>query len=227
MKPVYFLVILIFLAFLIEILSIALKVTGMDIRKARFQVISMLTNTGFTTREAELITQHPVRRKIAEAVMLISYVGTATIISLLITLMESAFSVEQLVMFLAVLAMTVYFLRNRWLLYRFEKIVEKQITKKMLKRQRYRPVEEVLNLNDEYGVAEFVVEENSKLTGKTLLESGLKQRFIQVLNIDKGDKIIHFPRTDYVFYPGDKVLVYGQIDNIKKLVSNLNSEAEE
>jgi Trk K+ transport system NAD-binding subunit len=97
----------------------------------------------------------------------------------------------------------------------------------MLKRQRYRPVEEVLNLNDEYGVAEFVVEENSKLTGKTLLESGLKQRFIQVLNIDKGDKIIHFPRTDYVFYPGDKVLVYGQIDNIKKLVSNLNSEAEE
>jgi Trk K+ transport system NAD-binding subunit len=141
--------------------------------------------------------------------------------------MESAFSVEQLVMFLAVLAMTVYFLRNRWLLYRFEKIVEKQITKKMLKRQRYRPVEEVLNLNDEYGVAEFVVEENSKLTGKTLLESGLKQRFIQVLNIDKGDKIIHFPRTDYVFYPGDKVLVYGQIDNIKKLVSNLNSEAEE
>ena len=54
--------------------------------KARFQVISIITNTGFTTKESELITQHSQRRRIAEMLMLISYVGTATLISVIINI---------------------------------------------------------------------------------------------------------------------------------------------
>ena len=77
MPITYGFIILIILALIVEVLSIALKVTGLDIDKARFQVISIITHTGFTTRESELITQHPTRRRIAMGLMVISYVGAA------------------------------------------------------------------------------------------------------------------------------------------------------
>ena len=65
----------------VNICSILLRLTGMPIKKARFQVVSLLTSTGFTTRESEMIVQHPVRRKIASWLMVVSYVSTATFIS--------------------------------------------------------------------------------------------------------------------------------------------------
>ena len=46
--------------------SIALMMTGLEKHKARFQAISAFSGTGFTTKEAELIVNHPVRRKIAQ-----------------------------------------------------------------------------------------------------------------------------------------------------------------
>ncbi|WP_053956695.1 hypothetical protein [Inediibacterium massiliense] len=82
------LIILVLLVF-VEILAIALKITGLEMEKARFQVISIITGTGFTTKEAELITQHPTRRKIAELLMLISYVGTATLIGLIMGIVNA------------------------------------------------------------------------------------------------------------------------------------------
>ena len=54
------------------------RLTGMPMKKARFQVIS-LTSTGFTTKESEIIVQNPLRRKFASWLMIISYVSTATL----------------------------------------------------------------------------------------------------------------------------------------------------
>ncbi len=43
--------------------------TGLPERKARFQVISILTNTGFTTGESEVITSSRRRRRLASRMM--------------------------------------------------------------------------------------------------------------------------------------------------------------
>lgn len=211
--------ILIILVLIVEVLSIALKLTGLDIDKARFQVISIITNTGFTTKEAELITQHPARRKIAQTLMLISYIGYATIIGLIVNILQSSnrflyvFTVVIAVMFIVIV-----FIRFKWLGNRLERLIEKQLLKRMKKMKKYKTVEEVLKLNDEYGIAEFVIEEGSKLEGNTLMELELTQKSIQVLNIDKGSHIIHFPRSNSILQLGDKVTVYGDLGNIKKLV---------
>ena len=66
MTIVYFGIVLAALWLLVEILAIVFRITGLDSQKARFQVISILTHTGFTTRESELIAQHPLRRKAGE-----------------------------------------------------------------------------------------------------------------------------------------------------------------
>ena len=53
---------------------------------ARFQAISALTGTGFTTTEAELIVNYPIRRKIVAWLMIFGNLG---IVSVLSTLMIS------------------------------------------------------------------------------------------------------------------------------------------
>ena len=72
--------------FLIRLAAVALKLTGMPEQNARFQAISALTGTGFTTSEAELIVNYPIRRKIIAWLMIFGNLG---IVSVLSTLMIS------------------------------------------------------------------------------------------------------------------------------------------
>ncbi|WP_425449821.1 TrkA C-terminal domain-containing protein [Dethiothermospora halolimnae] len=211
--------ILIILIFIVEVLSIALKLTGLDMDKARFQVISIITNTGFTTKESELISQHPTRRKIAQALMLISYVGYAILLGLVVNiLLSNSRLVYITIIFIVVSLVLLIIIRNKWLVNSFEKLIEKKLGKRMEKMKRHKTVEQVLKLNDEYGVAEFVIEDGNRLIGKTLGSSKLTHKHIQVLNIDRGSHIVHFPRGNSVFKQGDVVTVYGKLENIKHLV---------
>lgn len=198
--------------------------------KARFQVISIITNTGFTTRESELITQHPTRRNIAQILMLISYVGTATLISLFISIINMISRGEKLSMLMAlagvILIAVLLISRNRWIVHRMEKFIEKHLINQMERNKKYKTVEEVLKLNDEFGVAEFIIEENSRLIDIPLEKSGLKGMYIQVLNVDRGSHLIHFPSSKFIFKQGDKVIVYGQLENIKELILEQVQEDE-
>lgn len=215
------LLILAILVFIVEVLSIALKLTGLNIEKARFQVISIITNTGFTTKESELIAQHPTRRNIAQMLMLISYVGYATVIGLVVNILQSDNKLLYMaITVIVILTVILVFIRNKWLVRRLESLIEKQLRNKMKKMRKYKTVEEVLNLNDEYGVAEFIIEEGNNLIGKSLGEARLTHMNIQVLNIDRGSYIIHFPKGSSVFMQGDRVTVYGELVNIKELVVN-------
>lgn len=72
--------------FLVRVSGVALRLTGLPEHNARFQAISALTGTGFTTSEAELIVNYPIRRKIIALLMLFGNLG---IVSVLSTLMIS------------------------------------------------------------------------------------------------------------------------------------------
>ncbi|MCK4262353.1 hypothetical protein KAX00_04525, partial [bacterium] len=75
MSGLYFLLpalLAIFLLFLIvRAAAIALMMTGMDEKRARFQALSAFSGTGFTTKEAESIVNHPIRRKIVTWLMIL------------------------------------------------------------------------------------------------------------------------------------------------------------
>lgn len=49
----------------VRIGAVAFQLTGLEWSLAKFQALSCFTRTGFTTKEAELITGHPQRRRIA------------------------------------------------------------------------------------------------------------------------------------------------------------------
>jgi hypothetical protein len=84
------------------------KLTGLSEEKARFQVISLLTGSGFTTKEAELITQHPSRRKLAQILMVIGYVGFLTVLSFFVNIIEKSFSYKTLLILIMFFYITLY-----------------------------------------------------------------------------------------------------------------------
>ena len=53
-----------------EVFTIFFRFTGMPADKAHFQVISLLTGTGFTTRESEVMLGNRRRRRLAQITML-------------------------------------------------------------------------------------------------------------------------------------------------------------
>ena len=72
-----------------ELFTFFFRLTGLPAEKARFQVISLLTGTGFTTRESEFIMSSRRRRRLARITMLFGYVFNVTIVSAFINVFLS------------------------------------------------------------------------------------------------------------------------------------------
>ena len=64
-----------------ELFTILFRFTGLPDERARFQVISLLTGCGYTTKESEMIISNRRRRRLARGTMLFGYVFNITIVS--------------------------------------------------------------------------------------------------------------------------------------------------
>ena len=72
-----------------ELFTILFRFTGLPDERARFQVISLLTGCGYTTRESELFVTSRKRRRLARATMLFGYVFNVTIVSAFVNVFVS------------------------------------------------------------------------------------------------------------------------------------------
>jgi len=121
----------VFFLVIVEIITVLFRLTGVPEEKARFQVLSLLTTTGFTTRESELITQHQTRRTLAYFTMVMGYVGIATLISFLISILKESFHTQDLIKLVIVLLVVVFFVKNKPFIDRMDTIIEKIARKRM------------------------------------------------------------------------------------------------
>ena len=165
LELVYFLALLAILFFIIEIVTVIFKITGLNEKKARYQVISIITHTGFTTRESELVTQHPLRRKIASYLMILSYVAQVTLISILFRLLQpgSGAGFDLVIIFIVLIVTIIFFTRNKYVISKLDNLLEKYILRQMKVNRKYRTIDEVLKLNEDFAVSEIILEEKSPL----------------------------------------------------------------
>ena len=56
------------------------------------------------------------------------------------------------------------------------------------------------------------------MVGKTIAESGLRDRDIAILNLHRGTKVISNPRHSRVIEAGDGLLCYGRLESMRDLV---------
>jgi K+/H+ antiporter YhaU regulatory subunit KhtT len=220
MSLAIFLILFILIWLLIEILAIVMKLTGLEISKARFQLISILTHTGFTTRESELIVQHPTRRKVASVLMIVSYVAQITLISLFFKVLSEA--TENMLGTSIALAVIVVFVivasQSKYLSVRFDRAAEKLLQNRIRKANNSNRIEQILNLSPEFSIYELIVNTDSFICDKTLKELKLKEHFIQILKIDRGSEMIDFPKADTEVLAGDRMIVYGKIDALTQMI---------
>jgi len=203
------------LTIIVEIAATALKMTGMDIHVARFEALSALTGTGFTTTETEAIMHHRQRRRIIMALMVLGPIGILTILgSMLINAREKIYGLHIGILILPLFIMLI-FTRNR----KFRYVVHKQIEKQLKRRGYPRRVilEETLELDENYGVCELKIDKNSRFLGKTLQESNLKESGLVVLAIKRKDDIISAPKGQDTIQEEDVLVIFGNLANARSL----------
>jgi len=201
--------------------SIMLELTGLEPRKASFQALSALTQTGFTTRESELVVSHDQRRKIVSFLIIFGHAGFASVVAVLA---QSLFSKNTLEMggnllALIVLAVLIWYLAA-------QRGINVRVTEFIRRRLQHtastRPLacEEMLHLAEGYGIAEVTLtaRHGNTLTGRTLAQLGLASRDILVLAIQKADGPLQpAPSSGSLLSPDDTLICYGKMDSIRRL----------
>ena len=69
-----------------------------------------------------------------------------------------------------------------------------------------------------FGVADLLIPEGAELLGKTIQESGLRDRDIVILNLVRGVTVISNPKTSRTLEAGDKLLCYGKLDAMRSMI---------
>jgi len=199
--------------------SIALMMTGMDRDRARFQALSAFSGTGFTTKEAEAIVNHPQRRRIATWLMV---AGNAGIITVIVTATSSLVSSQgaeiPLSAVLLVIAAVLLFrlATSRGFMKRWDIFVEDRLVRsKAFERVS---TEDLLHFMEGYGLVREIITGESLLAGKSLVESQLSSKGLLVLGIERGPRWIPIPSATSVIEPGDRLVVYGPLDVLKALL---------
>ena len=203
-----------------RVATVVLTMTGLSEETARFQARSAFTGTGFTTSESEHVVQHPIRRRVIMALMILRSAGLITIIiSLMLSFLGPSPEMVK-VMRLLWLSFGVLVL---WLLAR-SKTVERymcRVIERALKRWTdldVRDYASLLRLSGGYSVTEIHVREGDWVAGKKLRECYLPQEGITVLGISRSDgSYVGGPKGDTDIYPGDMLIVYGRAEKLREL----------
>ncbi|MBT2604193.1 hypothetical protein J7E55_14410 [Bacillus sp. ISL-53] len=222
MNLLFMLLYLIIIILVIEISVTLMKLTGLKGTVARFQVISMLTGTGFTTDESKSIIDHPVRRKISMFLILFGAFSLAVIISSISTLLTDDLRLMELSIIIGILVVLTVLVKAPFL--------NNRLSNKM-KSEMYNhyelwehPIEEVLFLEEEDVVMEIDIYEDSEFIDVKAFDVISDGADINILFIESGEVKIRKELYEYKIKLGDNLFLYG---NKKEIEETFSKEIEE
>jgi Trk-type K+ transport system membrane component len=221
----------------VRIGAIAFQLTGLEWSLAKFQALSCFSGTGFTTKEAELVTGNKQRRKIATVLIILGNAGFVIMIAtlagslvpqetILSRLSESflPFNIPPDLVKWVNLIIIVAVVYGIYRIFTYEKFVRKMTTflrKKIIKKEIFQKVsfEELLLATGGYGISRIAVNAGSPVLNKTLTKSGLREQDIMVLATVRGSDTIPNPPANMKILLGDKLICFGKLENIRNRIS--------
>lgn len=209
------LIVIVLLALLVvRIGTNALLLTGVSHSAASFQSASAFFGVGFTTAEAEMVVNHPVRRRIILHLIIAGNVGlTSAAATLVLSFVKnSEDGVGPLflgILLLAVGVLAVGFLfKLPFVSEPLDRMMRRSLEKAGLRKAV--DFELLLNLRDGYAVCDFMLEKSHPWAGKPLKATRPSDVGIVVLSIERKDgRFIGAPDKDVSLVAGDTVTVYG------------------
>lgn len=204
-----------------EIFVVLFRLTGLTAERARFQVLSMLTNSGFTTRESELITSVPRRRALAQATMLFGYAFTVTIVSTIVNiflaiklsdLTRIAWEVSLPVLLLLAL---MFLMRSKHTRLWFDRMIERATNKIMFKNEQNRVL--LVDYFGDMAIAQVTVNLLPQMfLHKPLAQTDLRDRNVLILSIQHKGIRLENVTGETVLEKGDILLAFGPLENIRQ-----------
>lgn len=79
-------------------------------------------------------------------------------------------------------------------------------------------VRQRLTVSRGYGVAELRIPEGSEYVGRSILDSGLRERDINVLTLNRGSTVIPNPRSARELQAGDRLICFGKLESMRDLI---------
>lgn len=208
---------------ILELFTLMFRITGLPDDKARFQVLSILTGAGFTTRESESIVSSRMRRRLAQGTMLFGYVFNVTIVSALVNVFFSLKSAQVdtvllgLAVPLAIAALVIHLIRTRAVRKRIDRILGR-VAGRIMKQNKVNTILLMDYIGND-SIANVILKEvPESLKEKTLAESGLKtEHNILIMLIERDGIKPEKARAETVFKPGDTLTVFGQYREISRV----------
>jgi hypothetical protein len=202
----------------------ALMMTGLSWDAASFQSYSAFFGVGFTTREAELVVNHPVRRRIIRDLILAGNIGiTSSVATLVATLVQNSNGFQPLLIVFVVcvaLALLVGFSRVSWVQLAMDRVIQR--TLKQAGIVRVMDYELLLRVQHGYVILEVDVLEDNKLAKTPLRQSRPWDHGVIVLAVARdGEKQSGIPNAETIVRPGDVLTVYGRESAIHKLFDTI------
>jgi hypothetical protein len=204
---------------IVRVGAIALEMTGMERSRARFQALSAFSGTGFTTREAELVVNHPRRRKIVTYLMILGNAGIVSVIATFVLSLRQTGTFRPSLN-LAIIAASLFVLYRVASHQKLAKRLTQKIRETLREKLHFEKVhvEELLHQSDGYGIASILVGRRSKVAGLTLSKSGFKEKDLMILSVERDEEMIPVPKAQTKIRLGDRLICYGKLENLKGVV---------
>jgi len=206
-------------AFVVKIATIALKLTGLEEKKAYFQALSAFTGTGFTTRDSEFVFENSTRRKIIIVLMILGNAGLITVITTLVISFGRS-NILPLLANVGIVLVLVFILFKIATHKGIMKFLNDKIESGLEKNPPFqkRPIEEIVRIAKNYGIAEVSIRENCQDLGKELSKSSFRENDILILAIERENSVIPTPKATDRINAGDTLICYGKLSNISKII---------
>ena len=225
--------------FMIEIFSVAFKLTGLATNKLKFQVASLFTSAGFTTAESELITNDDRRRRIAVTCMYTGHIFSVVIMGLVINVFISIWATvntnpEQvsftewyfIVFYVSLgLFLLVSFIKIPPINKRFQRLLE-NVAINASKRRRNTNIVTAIDYYGRSAVVEIILNRIPDFMNEvTLFEMELTKKYsFIILSIKRGSRRVIVSK-DTMLVKGDVLVAYGLINDIRAaFVDSLGDE---
>jgi hypothetical protein len=216
-----FLLVVVLSLLVTRIAATALTLTGLSWESARFQARSAFAGVGFTTREAESVVTHPVRRRIILLLMLLGNAGIVTAVSTLVLSFLDAggmgTALPRLGLLLGGVGAFALLARSRWVDRRLTKAIAWALARwTALDARDYASLLHVCG--GEYGVREILVEPGDWLVDRTLRDLALQEEGVLVLGVRRPDGSYHgAPSGRTLLRAADTLVVYGRASRLAEL----------
>ena len=205
---------------LVRVATQALVLTGLSLDTAHFQAVSAFFGVGFTTREAELVMNHPVRRRIIRDLIIVGNIGlTSALATIIVSFVAFDDTAQRLLLKVALLAGALVAVTLLWRIPVFRRALDWVIGRTLARAGVVRALdyEVLLRAQDGFTIAECVLEPDHPLAGQTLAGIKLRNHGVVVLGIARADgTYLGVPHGDAQLLAGDVLTVYGRESDLRR-----------